>query len=132
MEDPPRPSRIHWLPIAIGAVLVVVATVILLVALYPATFGLAAPSSSNRFGPFGGVFFFFFILIVVFFIVRVAFWSTRAGRYRRRYGGPNSPGGYGPNRPMQVARMRYARGEITKEQYDQIIRDLGRPPGSPP
>jgi uncharacterized membrane protein len=30
-----------------------------------------------------------------------------------------------------VARMRYARGEITKAEYDQIVTDLGRRPGSP-
>jgi uncharacterized membrane protein len=30
-----------------------------------------------------------------------------------------------------IARMRYARGEITKEQYDQIMKDLGRRPGAP-
>jgi uncharacterized membrane protein len=30
-----------------------------------------------------------------------------------------------------VARMRYARGEITKEQFDQIMQDLRREPGSP-
>lgn len=130
---PPPRSRIHWFPIIIGVVFVIAATVILLILLYPATFGISVPASPYRFGLFGGVFFFFFILIVLFFIVRVAFWSTRASRYRQRYNNSNyPPGGYGMNRPAAVARMRYARGEITKEQYDQIMRDLGRPPGSPP
>ena len=128
---PPR-RRIHWLPIIIGLIFVVAATVILLVLLYPASFGISPPSGAYRFPLFGGFFFFFFILIVLFFIVRVAFWSTRTSRYGQRYGSNYPPGGYGPNRPAQVARMRYARGEITKEQYDQIMRDLGRPPGAPP
>ena len=39
----PRPRRIHWLPIIIGVVLAGAATIILLVLLYPAWFGLAAP-----------------------------------------------------------------------------------------
>jgi len=125
-----RPRGIHWLPIIIGVVFVGVALVILLVLLYPASFGIASPS--NRFGLFGGFFFFFFILIVLFFIVRVAFWSTRSSSYGRRYGrygGNGRDGHIPPNRPVMVARMRYARGEITREQYDQIMKDLGRPPG---
>jgi len=125
----PRPNRVRWLPIVIGLVFVVAATIILLILLYPASFGIATPSTPYRFGLFGGVFFLFFILIVLFFIVRVAFWSTRASRYGQRYGSSYPPGGYGANRPAMVARMRYARGEITREQYDQIMRDLGRPPG---
>jgi uncharacterized membrane protein len=125
-----RPSGIRWLPIVIGLVLAAVAALILFILLYPGSFGFAPASYSPRYGLFGGVFVLFFILIVVFFIVRVAFWSTRASRYGRRYGSDPS-GGYGPNRPAMVARMRYARGEITREQYDQIMQDLGRRPGSP-
>jgi uncharacterized membrane protein len=125
-----RPRRIHWLPIVIGVVFVVAAALILLILLYPTSFGLAPSNSPYHLGPFGGVWVLFFILIVVFFIVRVAFWSTRTSRYGRRYD-PDRSGGYGPNRPAMVARMRYARGEITREQYDQIMKDLGRRPGSP-
>lgn len=129
--DPRPPARrIHWLPIVIGLVFVVAATLILLLLLYPASFGVTPPSSPYRFGLFGGFFLFFFILIVAFFIVRVAFWSTRASRYGRGYGG-GPQGGYGADRPAMIARMRYARGEITREQYDQIMQDLGRRPGSP-
>ena len=126
----PRPSRFHWLPVIIGVVLAGVAALLLLLALYPGAFGVSSPSGTYRYYPFGGFFIAFFILIIVFFIVRVAFWSTRASRYAgRRYGG-GGPGGYsGVNRPEMIARMRYARGEITREQYDQIMRDLGRPPG---
>jgi uncharacterized membrane protein len=125
----PRPRGIRWFPIIIGVVFVIVATFILLVLLYPASFGVSTPSTPYRFGLFGGFFFFFFILIVLFFIVRVAFWSTRASGYgRRRYRGDDAERS-GINRPAMVARMRYARGEITREQYDQIMKDLGRPPG---
>jgi uncharacterized membrane protein len=126
----PRSRGIRWIPIVIGVVLAGVAALILLVLLYPSAFGLASPSSPYRYGLFGGVFFFFFLLIIIFFIVRVAFWSTRASGYGRRYRQyPN--GGYGPNRPAMIARMRYARGEITREQYEQIMQDLNRKPGAP-
>jgi len=126
----PRPSGVRWLPIVIGVVLAAVAALILLALVYPTAFGVAAPSSPYRFGVFGGLLFFFFILVIVFFIVRVAFWSSRVSRYGRRYR-QYPPGGYGPNRPAMVARMRYARGEITREQYEQILQDLGRRPGPP-
>ena len=88
----PRPSRMRWLPVVIGLILVAVAALILLMLVYPASFGLTAPTSPYGFGRFGGVFALFFILIVVFFIVRVAFWSTRASRYGRRYD-PDRSGG---------------------------------------
>lgn len=126
----PRPRRLHWLPVVIGVVFVALASLILLILLNPASFGVAPSSSPYHLGPFGGVFVLFFILIVVFFIVRVAFWSTRASRYGSRYGS-DSLDGYRPNRPAMVARLRYARGEITREQYDQIMKDLSRPPGPP-
>jgi len=129
----PRRRRWHWLPIAIGAVFAVVAIILLLILLYPTAFGLSAPTGPYRYG-FGGLFLVFFIVIILFFVVRVAFWSARWSRYgggRRYGGGGSSQEGYGMNRPAMIARMRYARGEITREQYDQIMRDLGRPPGAP-
>jgi uncharacterized membrane protein len=125
----PGPRRIHWLPILLGAAFIGVAALILLVAYYPSWFGLSAPASPYRYG-FGGIFAAFFVLIVLFFIVRVAFWSSRAGRYRRRSPGTGE-GNPGMNRPVMIARTRYARGEITREQYEQILKDLRRPPGAP-
>ena len=64
------------------------------------------------FFPFGFIFFF----IVVFFIFRLLFWGSWGWGYRghRRYWGD----------PKEVLKHRYARGEITKEQFDQMMRDL--------
>lgn len=57
------------------------------------------------------VFWSLIIALVIWFIVR----ATRRGT-----------GGGGPERgaPLDIARERYAKGEITKEQFDQIKRDL--------
>lgn len=129
MAYPPPRRRFSWFPVVIAVVFIFVALLLLLVLFYPAWFGFSAPSGP-RYYPFGGVFVLFFILLIGFFIVRVAFWGTRASRYRQRYGGAG--GEYGMNRPAMVARMRYARGEITREQYDQIMQDLSRRPGPPP
>ena len=66
------------------------------------------------FFPFG--FFGFFWIFAVFWFIRWAFWPWR---------------GYGPRRSWRygdqayyILRERYARGEITKEQFDQMTRDL--------
>jgi len=71
------------------------------------------------FFPFGFVFF----LIFIFFIARLIFWGTwwgwrgRGGwGYRGRY--------YYWGDAKEILRQRYARGEITKEQFDQMNRDL--------
>jgi uncharacterized membrane protein len=71
------------------------------------------------FFPFG-FFFTLFLIFAVFWISRLIFFPWRWG-YSRRYGG----GGwtYG-DRAYYVLRERYARGDITKDQYDQIMRDL--------
>jgi putative membrane protein len=70
------------------------------------------------FFPFGFVFF----LIFVFFVARLLFWGGGAwwgwrGRgYRSRY--------YYWGDAREILRQRYARGEITKEQFEQMNRDL--------
>lgn len=129
-EEPPRWHSLRWIVLGIGVAFVGLAVLVLLFVLYPASFGLGSSNYPGRFGAFGGAFLLFFLLVVGFFIVRVAFWSARAGRHRQGWG-PGTGPGYGPNRPAMVARMRYARGEITREQYDQIIQDLSRRPGVP-
>ena len=125
-------SRLRWIVLAVASALIVGALLVLLLFLYPTWFGLPAPPA-GRFGLFGGVFVLFFVLILVFFVVRVAFWGSRLGRpgYGPRRGGPYAGGPYGPNRPVMIARMRYARGEITKDQYDQLLADLERGPRAP-
>lgn len=67
------------------------------------------------FFPFGFVFFIFF----VFIIFRFAFWGVGGWGWGRRY---YYRYGYGDAR--EILRQRYAKGEITKEQFDQMMRDL--------
>ncbi|MHB9002527.1 MAG: SHOCT domain-containing protein [Coriobacteriia bacterium] len=44
---------------------------------------------------------------------------------QQQYGGGRTP--FPPRRddPVEIARMRYAHGEISKEQYEEIRRTLG-------
>ena len=65
-------------------------------------------------------FFAFFWIIAIFWFVRFLFWPWRWGMGRRYYG---QGWGYG-DQAYNIIRERYARGEITKDQYDQMMRDL--------
>jgi len=73
--------------------------------------------------PFIGWWFFFpfgifFLFIILLFVSRLIFWPMGGG-WRRRYGY-----GYGYGDANEILRQRYARGEITKDQFEQMKRDL--------
>jgi putative membrane protein len=66
------------------------------------------------------------LLLLGLFILFVVWLSRRPGM-RAVGGGCCSPVGTynGGHNPLDIAMERYAKGEITKEQYEQIKRDLG-------
>jgi len=51
---------------------------------------------------------------IIWFIV----WATASAGRR------GSPGGETPRTPLDIAKERYAKGEITREEFEQIKRDL--------
>jgi len=119
---PPHPHR--WLYLGLAVMFVLIGVAIFLVVLFPSAFGYhpASPLGIGPFGLFGGFFLIFIVVWIALWIVRIGMWSTRPRGYGR--GG----GRYGA---FAIARERYARGEITREQYDQIMQDLQRRPGYP-
>lgn len=81
-------------------------------------------------GGFGWIGALFGGLITLFFLgllVLLAIWAIRAlGRSQgRELGTFNSPASRPDDRALAVLKERYARGEITKDQFDQMRRDLG-------
>lgn len=62
---------------------------------------------------------FFLVIFLVFFALRWSWWGS--GRWRGGYWGYGGPAGPGAR---EILRQRYARGEITREQLQQMIRDL--------
>jgi putative membrane protein len=64
---------------------------------------------------FGGIIFILFWGLIIYLIV----WGIR------RFSISRGTGGSDQRSPLDIAKERYARGEITKEQFDQIKRDLG-------
>ncbi len=71
-----------------------------------------------------------FVLLILAAIVALVIWAarswSRSGRGAGTYTTPERTSGDRaiPDRALDVLRERYARGEITKEQYDQMRRDL--------
>jgi putative membrane protein len=115
-----RPGPPIWVIVAVVAI-ALVAVVSLVFWWYAVS---SAPAGGRPYAlwpyfPFG----LFFVLFVAFFLVRIAFWTGYRGR---RYGN----GGryrYG-QRARAILAERYARGEITREQYHQMLQDLRPPP----
>lgn len=74
----------------------------------------------------GGIFLFFFpfgvlvLFLIVIVIARLILWPWGGG-YRRAYWRHHSEA-------TEIVKARYARGEITKEQFDQLMRDLEQHP----
>ena len=58
---------------------------------------------------------FFIVLFLIFGVLRWAFWGW--GWRHGGYGGSYAD-------PKQILKRRYARGDITKEQFEQMMRDL--------
>ena len=76
------------------------------------------------FFPFG----FLIFLFVAFFVVRTIFWGFGWGR-RGWYGYGHGHWRYSSD-AREILRRRYASGEITKEQFDQMKKDLDEQPSS--
>ena len=71
---------------------------------------------TSRVGYFPGELLIIFVVIfLVLFVVRSLYWRSRRKYWREHFR---------ENEPIRIIRQRYARGEITKEQFDQMLHDL--------
>ena len=77
-------------------------------------------------------------LLIVAALVGLLVWLILSAR-RSPAGSVVAPSGPStPDRALDEARLRYARGETTREQYAQVVTDLGgtpiafAPPSTPP
>jgi uncharacterized membrane protein len=123
-DYPPRSRPHRWIVLAAIAIAAIAGVGILVWFLLPRPTG-----PPGYWFPFGGVFVIFLVVWLGFMAVRMAFWSSRRQQYREARRNGAFPGGPGFDPAVRTARLRYARGEITREQYDQMIADLrSRPP----
>lgn len=115
-EDEWKPRRPVWVRL-----LIVVAVLIVVPIVVSAVFYVLRPMGRAYF-PFMGYYPFFFFpfgwvfgFLILFLLLRWIFWPWGWGS-RRRYRGDLDE--------HHILRVRYARGDITKEQFDQMTRDL--------
>ena len=103
-----------WLLVALAAVVLVALAASFFFRPYtPMMTYYGAPFYGWGFFPFGSIFF----IIFVFFVFRFVFWGWGGWGWRRGYG-------YSYGDAREILRQRYAKGEITKDQFEQMMRDL--------
>ena len=61
---------------------------------------------------YGGVFMWLILLVLIGFVV---YFVARSGKW---------PGRGGEETPLEILKKRYARGEITKDEYDRMKKEL--------
>jgi uncharacterized membrane protein len=134
-DGPRRPYRRFWIFPAVLAVLLLVPVIVWTVL---EVTGHAAALGVSPFFPFGWFFFpfgFLFFFLVFALLLRAAFWGWGGGWRGYGYGYGYHRGRHWHQRtPQEIAALRYAQGDITSEQYHQILRDLpsGPLPQTPP
>lgn len=77
-------------------------------------------------GWFGGLLMFLFGALIIAGIVLLVIWALRASTHHPTVtGAAPPPGTVGHDEAVAIARRRCASGEITTEEYDEIMRALG-------
>jgi putative membrane protein len=89
--------------------------------------GMMGGSGFGGFGSFGLIGGILNLVITVGVIIGLALLVIWVVRRLGQSGGPNmltSSSSTGAASPREVAQLRYARGEITRDQYQEILTDL--------
>lgn len=98
----------------LGLIAVIGVSIVLSLYLAPRTSGaLYYPFFPFHFGWLGGI----FLVLIIFWVARWFFWPWRRWGYR-----PYSQ--HAGDDARNIVRARYAKGEITKEQYESMMHDL--------
>jgi putative membrane protein len=82
------------------------------------SYGGGGMMSGYGFSPVGGILTAIFWGLVICGIALAAAWLAHNNEHIGLHAGPGES-------PLHILRTRYAKGEITKEQYETIKRDLG-------
>jgi putative membrane protein len=73
---------------------------------------------------FGGLGMILMGILWILVICLVVWGAARMGRRGYQMHGGHMPGGYNIQNPLDIVKERYAKGEINKEQYEQLKKDL--------
>ena len=120
---PPHHEGPHWVSIGLAVMMGLIGVAILLAVVLPGGLTHSGGPAFPGWWAFGWLWGIFWLLVffwIISWFIRSAVWcgtgSCYGHRRRWRYYGWDSAG--------QILRERYARGEITREQFDQMTRDL--------
>ncbi len=117
----------------LGVILVVVLVVLLLGGAGMMGFGFGAGGMMGGYGGYGGMMGGYggYGFNPIGAILSLVFWALIIGGivllvvWLARNAGRTTFGASAGNAPLDILKARYAKGEITKEQFDAIKRDLG-------
>jgi uncharacterized membrane protein len=143
----PRPDSYHdlgfdprrWVYAGLTALFVLIGVAVVIGVAVPALRG-QIPSWSTDVAPWNWILAligFVIAIWIIVWVVRFLFWGLSGAayvppywrHYYRKYG----PGGpFGSDPAVEIARERFARGEISQDQLDQILRQLEKGSGPLP
>jgi len=94
--------------------------------MYGRGYGYGYGNMMNGYGWVGGLVMLLFALLVIAGVVLVILWAMRAASGHHAHGASAPPpANVGHDEAVAIAKRRLASGEITKDQYEEIIRTLG-------
>lgn len=115
----------RWLGVALASLFVFIAVAVVVSVLVSATWhGYAMPymGASPSWGPILAGLMVGIVLLVAFTLVGGVLWGLGSGGVSRRFSRRMSRWGYDP--ALEMARERFARGEISQAQFDQLATAL--------
>ncbi len=123
MNNYSDPKRIFWLGISIMFVLIGIAAVLSVLFNSHSFVGAGSNWLNSIWTAIGVLIGIFFLFIVIWFIsmaARFLGWISKDynGSWNDKWNWFNHDGA------MEILRERYAKGEITKEQFEQMVNDL--------
>ena len=118
------PRRVFWYGLTTMFILIGIAAVLSVIFdahTFPNTFSGWMGVAGNVVGMLIGLFFLFIFIWVIAWFARSIGWISRASRYSDR-----NWRWWDHDDAMEILRERYAKGEISKEEYDKMREDLGK------
>ncbi len=77
------------------------------------------------YNPYGGLLIFLFAVLLIVAIALLVVWAVKASRGHESASPTLPAGDAGHDEAVAIAKRRLASGEITPEQYQEILRTLG-------
>ncbi|MGC8645572.1 MAG: SHOCT domain-containing protein [Thermoplasmata archaeon] len=122
MEYDRDPRRVFLYGLTVMFILIGIAAVLSVIFNphnYPSAFSAWIGVAGSVVGVLIGLFFLFIFIWVIVWFARSIGWISRSSKYAGK-----SWRWWEYDEALEILRERYARGEITKEQYEQMMNDL--------